>query len=54
MDLARVEALLFKSIAAGFVALVTVASAGQFQPRPTETVQFEPVVVTAASMADNG
>ena len=54
MNLPRFEALLFKSIAAGFVALVAIAGAGQLQPRPTETARLEPVVGTAASVADKG
>ena len=54
MNLAKLEALMFKSFAAGFVSLVVIAGATQFKPTATETVQLEPVVVTAAVEARNG
>lgn len=54
MNLARLEAVMFKSFAAAFVVLVVGAGATQFKPAATETVQLEPVVVTAASGARNG
>lgn len=54
MNLAKFEAVLFTSFAAGFVSLVVIAGATQFKQSPTDTVQLEPVVVTAAAADSNG
>ena len=48
MNLANLEALMFKAFAAGFVSLVVSAGVIQFKPASNETVQLERVVVTAA------
>jgi len=54
MNLAKLEAVMFTSFAAAFGSLVVIAGATQFQPAATETVQLEPVVITAAAKARNG
>ena len=54
MNLAKLEAGMFTSFAAAFVSLVVIAGATQFKPAATETVQLEPVVITAAAEARNG
>ena len=53
MNLAKFEAVLFKAFAAGFVSLVVGAGVTQFKQSPAETVQLDPVVVTAAAAGSN-